>query len=196
MTAAELDQTLAVSGLDVECAEYHGALCGWLCRTDQVPLDMGYAQGDLQGQADIVEQLRRLQQEALESLQSSDMSFAPLLPSDDQSISHRAESLGQWCQGFLYGLGGAERLNLDDCSEEMSEIVEDFTQITKAYEQTDDFDDDQLNETEMAYAELVEFVRVGVQLVFVEMRQQSKQDESDPSYAHALADRPDDASLH
>ena len=58
---------------------------------------------------------------------------------------------------------------IQDASElpgEVGEIVRDLTEISRA-----DVDDARRHESnESAYAELVEFVRVGVQLVFEELR--------------------------
>ena len=92
------------------------------------------------------------------------MSFQPLLPGDDASIGDRTSALGEWCQGFLYGLGtgvgGCRRLRV--LQGEAAEVVRDMTEITHV--DVDPDDDPESNEA--AYAELVEFVRVGVQLLY------------------------------
>jgi uncharacterized protein YgfB (UPF0149 family) len=69
-----------------------------------------------------------------------------------------------WCTGFLYGLGtsAADPQRLPG---ELGEIVRDLTEITRA--DVDTRDTREANES--ALAELVEFVRVGVQLVFDEL---------------------------
>jgi uncharacterized protein len=111
------------------------------------------------------------------------MGFEPLLPSDAQPIEARTTALAEWCQGFLYGLGAG---NIPDASRlpgEVGEIVRDFAEITRAG--VDGAETEESNES--AYAELVEFVRVGVQLLFEELS----------AARRAPAPAPDDAApLH
>jgi uncharacterized protein YgfB (UPF0149 family) len=93
------------------------------------------------------------------------MEFDILIPGDDHSIEERTQALTLWCTGFLYGLGtsAADPQRLPG---ELGEIVRDLTEITRA--DVDTSDTREANES--ALAELVEFVRVGVQLVFDELR--------------------------
>ena len=88
-----------------------------------------------------------------------------LLPSDAQSLESRTAALAQWCQGFLYGLGSGSIPDVGGLPGDVGEIVRDLTEITRAG--VDDGDGEESNEG--AYAELVEFVRVGVQLLFEEL---------------------------
>jgi uncharacterized protein YgfB (UPF0149 family) len=97
------------------------------------------------------------------------MAFYPLLPPDDRPLSLRADGLADWCSGFMHGLGeaaasGAGRDVLG--GEVMREIMEDFAEIARVTLGDDETD----LEAEAAYTELVEFVRVSVQLVFEELR--------------------------
>jgi uncharacterized protein YgfB (UPF0149 family) len=73
--------------------------------------------------------------------------------------------LALWCTGFLYGLGTGQISDLDALNGDVGEIVRDFTEISRAT--GDDADADESNE--QAYAELVEFIRVGAQVVFEEL---------------------------
>ena len=91
--------------------------------------------------------------------------FEPLLPADDQPIGARTAALAQWCQGFLYGLGAGGITDASGLPADTGEIVRDFTEISRAG--VDETQDEESNEA--AYAELVEFVRVGVQLLFEEL---------------------------
>ena len=88
-----------------------------------------------------------------------------MLPGDDVPIADRASALGQWCQGFLYGLGTSPIPDADALPEEVAEIVRDLTSITQV--SVDVQETDEANE--QAYSELVEFVRVGAQLLFDEL---------------------------
>jgi hypothetical protein len=94
--------------------------------------------------------------------------FAPLLPDDDDSTAVRATALAHWCEGFLHGLVAGdhgedlrERLK----AEPLSDIIRDLLQITRAA--VDEDCDEESDEA--AYAELVEYVRVAVQLAYEEL---------------------------
>ena len=161
----------------------HGAVCGALCRLqpddiDPVSLlDDNDAPPDERGRA----ALMRLIDEALSSLCNVDVGFMLLLPDDDDvGLGERARALAAWCEGFLYGLAGQAKLDLKACSEEVREIVRDFSQFTRAG--LGEGDDVEVEEG--AYAELVEYVRVGAQLVFMELRPRDNGSDSDTPTIH------------
>ena len=79
------------------------------------------------------------------------------------------EALSAWCEGFLYGISTGKALNLKQCSPELKEILKDFTDFTRAG--MDEDSDVELEEG--AYAELVEYIRVGAQLVYMELRREA-----------------------
>ena len=94
--------------------------------------------------------------------------FALLLPDDDESPARRATALAHWCEGFLHGLVSAKHpdaLKERLAAEPLSDIIRDLLQMTRAT-----FDeDDGLEESEAAYSELVEYVRVAAQLTYEEL---------------------------
>jgi uncharacterized protein YgfB (UPF0149 family) len=104
--------------------------------------------------------------------------FEPLLPDDSDPTAIRAEAIARWSEGFLHGLvSGAkdEELKKRLASEPLNDIIKDMLQITRA---TADYDtDDETNET--AYAELVEYLRVAVQLTYEELAEYRSQPEDD-----------------
>jgi uncharacterized protein len=99
------------------------------------------------------------------TLVGNDADFEPLLPDDEAPLSERADALSLWCQGFLYGLGSGTTPDPSTVSMEAGEIIRDLTDITHVGVEVDE----QNEENEVAFAEVVEFVRVGVQLLFVEL---------------------------
>jgi hypothetical protein len=102
------------------------------------------------------------------ALDSGDMELVLLLPHDDEQLETRAESLGLWCQGFMHGLGAASESGADSplLTEGITkEIITDFSEITRAAFSADETE----AEAEAAYIELVEFVRVSVQLAYEEL---------------------------
>ena len=99
------------------------------------------------------------------TLVGNDADFEPLLPDDESPLALRADALSQWCQGFLYGLGSGTTSDPGKVSVEAGEIIRDFTEITHVGVDADEENE----ENEVAFAEVVEFVRVGVQLLFAEL---------------------------
>jgi uncharacterized protein len=163
----EIQRVLTEQRSLADAAEAHGTLAGCLCAA------VGYRFQDWmheilpEGRADALSTaaLRQLYLDTAGALEGPEMEFELLLPEDEHSISSRTLALGQWCQGFLYGLGTSAIQDASALPGEVGEIVRDLTEITHV-----GVDDGQSPETnESAYAELVEFVRVGVQLVFEEL---------------------------
>ena len=96
------------------------------------------------------------------------MSFQPLLPDDAEALMQRVDALAQWCQGFNHGLFVAARTSAAEDeirSGNTAEIVSDFAEMAQVAVGPDEAD----AEGEAAYAELVEYVRVSVQLVYEEL---------------------------
>ena len=150
-----------------DAAEAHGTLAGCLCGAAgyrfedwlKEILPEGRAQDAAHGT------LLELFEATAGALREAEMDFEPLLPSDAQPIDVRTAALAEWCQGFLYGLGAGHITAASELPGETGEIVRDFVEISRA-----GVDAEQGEESnESAYAELVEFVRVGVQLLFEEL---------------------------
>jgi uncharacterized protein YgfB (UPF0149 family) len=164
---AGLSTLMARVGYGDEPSSFHGTLVGALCRQkphDVDPADLlddEEARPDAQGQLD----LRALREQVLAALNDLESVFTPMLPADESPLGVRARALGAWCEGFLYGLAGRIHLNLREVSEEVRDVVKDFTEFTRA--SLDPDGDPEVEET--AYTELVEYVRVGAQLVYMEL---------------------------
>ena len=167
MTYTEIQRVLSEERSMTDAAEAHGTLTGCLCAA------IGYRFEDWlleilpEGRAHplATAALRELYLETAGSLEGSEMEFELLLPEDEAPLDSRTVALAQWCQGFLYGLGGSAIQDAGGLPGEVGEIVRDLSEITRV-----GVDSDQNSESnESAYAELVEFVRVGVQLVFEEL---------------------------
>jgi uncharacterized protein len=174
----ELEDTLAAAGSPTEAAEAHGSLCGALCA--QAPLRFETWLEELLPDTDGGESvdggedadsgnhltvLRSVFSQTRDDLGGDSMQFAPLLPDDDEPLSGRTSALAHWCEGFLYGLGASGLTSLEALPGEVGEIVRDMSEISRA-----NIDSDEATETdEQAYAELVEYIRVGVQLIYDEL---------------------------
>jgi uncharacterized protein len=166
-TYNEIQRVLTDERSMTDAAEAHGTLTGCLCAAIRYRFEDWLLEILPEGRAQplAAASLRELYQETAGALEASEMEFELLLPEDEASLDARTVALGQWCQGFLYGLGGSAIQDTNALPGEVGEIVRDLSEITQV-----GVDDGQSVESnESAYAELVEFVRVGVQLVFEEL---------------------------
>lgn len=164
---SDLATVLSSLGYRDDAAAFHGALCGALCRQKPEEIDPVALldDEDIEPGPQARAELRQVCEQTVSALADMQTGFMILLPDDDVGLGERARSLGAWCEGFLYGLAGRIKLDLRECTEEVREIVKDFTQFTRA---SLDAGDD-LEVEEGAYAELVEYIRVGAQLVYMEL---------------------------
>lgn len=168
-TYADVTAALNRLGLSQSAAAYHGLLCGALCvqEPEQVdPLRLVEGEMPTTSDGDAIDTLTNLRDTAQLSLADIQTGFAPLLPQDESALGLRTSALSDWCEGFLYGLAGRRTLDLKSCSEEVREVIKDFTEFTRAALR----DSDDLETEEGAYTELVEYIRVGAQLIFMELR--------------------------
>ena len=163
-----LTAALPKLGFDQSAAEYHGALAGCLCvrsAEDVGVLDVLQAvesDGHDLPAGGLLVQLRRETRAALANPESPPNL---LLPPDHLPLAQRATAFGEWCQGFVYGLASGKALDLKSLSADVREIITDLTQFTSVDMEAGDDEEGQ----EAAYADLVEYARVGVQLVFLEL---------------------------
>lgn len=168
---ARVGAALDSAGALGEPAEIHGEFCGLACvmGRDAVAPWATTSLADARSRpADSVETLEDLAAATWTSLDSGDMSFELLMPPDEESLERRADSLALWCQGFMHGLGAAGEPGNENPviqNEVIRDIVGDFSEISRASFAASETEE----EGEAALAELVEYVRVSVQLVFEEL---------------------------
>jgi hypothetical protein len=167
-TFDELQRALVQSRALADAAEAHGTLVGSLCAS-RCSLADWLAEILPEGRAEhaAADSLRAVFDSTAGALLDGTLAFTPLLPADDTPIVARTLALGEWCQGFLYGLGtGVAVPEASQLPGETAEVLRDMTEITHV--DVDPADGAESNEA--AYAELVEFVRVGVQLLFDQLQ--------------------------
>lgn len=170
---AQLDRSFAAAGSPVDAAEAHGCLAGSLCAVAAYRFEHWLAEvmpeeEDASAAAEqLATELAGVFQETAQALGGQAMEFTPLLPDDDASLPVRVRALVSWCTGFLYGLGAGGLPAVDRIPGEVGEVLQDFTELTRA----SDLDPavGELEAAEADFAELVEYVRAGVQLVFEEL---------------------------
>jgi uncharacterized protein YgfB (UPF0149 family) len=167
-TYDEFERVLRDARALPEPAEAHGTLAGALCSSSDYGLlewlheilpDDSPEEDALQSSV-----LQNVYNTMVSTLAGNEADFTPLLPDDESPLSERADALSLWCQGFLYGLGSGPASDPTKVSTEAGEIIRDLTEITHVGVEGEE----QNEENEVAFAEVVEFVRVGVQILFVE----------------------------
>jgi uncharacterized protein len=177
---AQIEQQLQDLHAMTEAAEAHGTLAGSLCAAGGYRIEdwMGEILPDEVAAQAPVTTLRTLFTATSSALAGQDMEFELLLPEDEEPLQRRTEALSLWCNGFLYGLGTAGHTDPTRLPGDAGEIIRDFNQIIQAG--VDESEGDEANES--AYAELVEFVRVGVQIIYEQLAVQREQP-SEPAVA-------------
>ncbi|MCK5769324.1 YecA family protein [Algiphilus sp.] len=167
-----LSAALKSAGLTADPAQFHGALCGALCMRGADDIDPLALLAEERGPVDADSgpaaeaTLRSLRGEVADELSGGSGLTLILPPDEGVTLEQRTRALAAWCDGFIYGLASTGKLDLDGASEEVREAVSDITQFTRAtIEGGDDIETE-----EGAYAELVEYLRVVVQLIHLECR--------------------------
>lgn len=167
----QVAQALDACGSAVHAAEAHGCLVGALCARrvylpaewleELLPAEPGRARDPALTPGLLIELFER----SRAVLEAGDMEFEPLLPPDAASLTERVEALGAWTQGFLYGFGAAGPLPKGALPADVAEVLTDFAEVARAGA----VGAESAEVEESALAELVEFVRVGAQLIFDEL---------------------------
>ena len=171
-----IDKIREKSGISIDVSECHGKISACLCSENMtaealLPEEINADESCLSAETmKLKTVLLSLIAETLEQLNDAEMSFYPLLSPDAESLTDRTLSLSSWCQGYIDGFGlviAQKNISIDQIEQGIiGEIIEDFSQISKLSSAS------VMNEggEELAYMEVVEYVRVGAQLIFEEMK--------------------------
>jgi uncharacterized protein YgfB (UPF0149 family) len=169
-----LRDSLAAAGAVIAIAEVHGGVCGALCAGGIAAARLWLAESldDVELDASpgaVADDLEELIGTSAKMLEEGELKFEPLLPSDDAPLAEQVDALAAWCHGFLTGVGStapaAARGGAE--GEALGEILRDFAEISRA-----GLSDDEAagqDQPDFALAEIQEYVRVSVQIVFEEL---------------------------
>jgi uncharacterized protein len=172
-----------------DAAECHGAITAYICVSGTpgetrwigavLPeLEKAVASGDaLAGEAQRL--FEALYTQTTLQMAEGEFAFVPLLPDDAKDLENRATALGHWCQGFLLGLNTCGITATSNLPVDLAEILQDFTEISQL--STGALSDSE--EDEQAYAELMEYLKVGAMLFYEE-------------FQHNLPSPPNSPQLH
>ena len=166
---------------DDTIASAHGILCGFACVKPDLALDDWL--GEILVSIDLNnlkqkaahQQLAQLYNDTLSQLNNPTLNFQLLIANHNHPLKQQADTLIQWCQGFLVGLGLC-KISTND--ESVLEMIKDFSEISKL-----DIEvlDNQQNAQDLN--EIIEFVRIGT-LLIQETLHPSKQNYISPEILH------------
>ncbi|MGH1428854.1 MAG: UPF0149 family protein [Arenicella sp.] len=170
----QLESSLHLAGLHQPSSEAHGLIVGCIANhmhTAKAPNLLALLAGKeatTDGEpsanyAPLHELLNEVYRDTSEVLLENADEFQLLLVDEDVSLAIRTESLADWCRGYLLGLLQSDSISLDQLPEDGPEIARDILAISEAGPNEEG---EETEEDAWALAELEEYVKVGVQLVF------------------------------
>jgi yecA family protein len=153
----------------VDAADIHGILCGMLAGGMNID-----DQEWLEALADVVNQAETFSKPAqtqitlmfnklCQELIEADFALQMCIPHDNTPINERGKAFVNWVHGFLLGFG-LHQNDLTQCSEDVKEALEDFSQIAKMDEAMEEGE-----ASEQAFFEVLEYVRISAMLCFNEL---------------------------
>lgn len=177
----ELDALLKGCGSSWNAGQAHGLLCSRLSLAGAdgasrwIAQVLGDATSDLAQRGECEEMLDALCAVTWQQLVERQSEFDLLLPDDEDPASMRTKVMAQWCEGYLHGLVAekhSEDLKKRLADEPLADIIKDMLEITRATVGHDADD----NNIDSDLAELVEYLRVAVQLTYEELAEFRKLD--------------------
>ncbi|MEZ5502113.1 MAG: UPF0149 family protein [Halioglobus sp.] len=167
----EFADHLLDQGVLASPSQLHGCLSGLLgagaSPDPEYGLDALGRALDIELHGELASRIMQLYTVTGSALLGEEFAFYPLLPGDDEGIAERAQSLANWCDGFMvgfaYGFAGEEQ-GLGPLSQEAGEILRDIAAMAEAEVVEDEDDED----AEDSFMELVEYLRVAVANIYLE----------------------------
>jgi yecA family protein len=155
---------------EINVAESHGMVCGYICAGSIMNgkswLDaiLGHSQLSKELLNESRTLLLELYQASAYQLQSEAFDFQLLLPDDEEPLPMRAEALSNWCLGFITALKSAG-INIETITPEAKEAGQNLLGISQL-----DYENIEVSEAdEKAYTEVLEYVRVAVLMMYMEI---------------------------
>ncbi|BAU50172.1 hypothetical protein SVA_3636 [Sulfurifustis variabilis] len=165
---AQLTEALSSADVDMSAAEAHGLLTGAIVSpSPPAPARLFFGTGDgfsSPGGRQLLAALEDAARETEYRLRGMEFGFEPMLPAE-ASLDQRVEALADWCRGFIYGIAAGGVRDPGALNGDAGEFLGDALQISEAETSPDESEEEQ----ERDLAEIVEYVRIGVQLVYEEL---------------------------
>ena len=169
MDFSTMQAILTSEDVKSHASELHGVLTGLVCAGFEFE-DQGYLVmlHDLFNEGDgfpvaVKKAIKQMYNELWNGILDDSYSFSLLLPDDDDSMAERGHALSVWVQGFNLGFG-LQQKDTPVVSDEVKEVLTDFVEIANL---SDEMEEDE--DTEQAYFEIGEYVRISALLCFSEL---------------------------
>ncbi|MBL1142005.1 MAG: UPF0149 family protein [Proteobacteria bacterium] len=167
----EVNVELGAIHAGMRASECHGFLCGQFCASNRLDTT-SWQEHLLAGVDDVVDVsdclaiLEQLANQVKAEILSEDISFELLLPEDAAIISVRSSALAEWCAGFVSGLGIGGLGEKPHLQEECDEFIKDVISISRMETSVEEGE-----ESEAAFFEVIEYIRVGAIMLHQEWHQ-------------------------
>lgn len=165
ISQTELNQQLKSAGIGINATELHGFLSGLICGglKDQswLPLLYQFSNDNHAYPTALIQPITEIYEQIGKTLGDVEGFDFELGLTEDESVFARADSLSDWANQFLLGLGLVQA-ELDKEKGEIGEAVDDLQDICQLGYEEDD------NEEELAEAleEIIEYVRTIAMLFY------------------------------
>ncbi|BDM65467.1 hypothetical protein NFHSH190041_29190 [Shewanella sp. NFH-SH190041] len=117
-------------------------------------------------------------QDATARLADVEFGFVPMLPEEEEPLADRVEALSLWTQSFLTGLAIIQP-KLNKGSADVREVIQDLAEIARV-----ELDVTEDEESEAAYMEILEFVRMAAILCYSEFGPEPSADNQEEKVIH------------
>jgi uncharacterized protein len=173
----ELAAVLEAARVELSAAEVHGIIAGTVSvPAARAPGALFFGRKPVTPTPEVEQFLRfiaALQEDVHLRLDEADFEFQPLLPGAAAELPEQVEGLAAWTRGYMLGLAAAGVRDPQQLEGEAGEFLRDALQIGEA-----EMDEDEtLEAQERELAEIVEYLRAGVQLVYDELHATKKTEE-------------------
>lgn len=176
MTFEQLEDLFFALKVQASPSGFHGFICGRLsCGVmglqELIEVSSNWLAMSEEQSDEAERSLQEFYESSLTNLEDLDFLFQPVLPNDDLPLPDRLVAVGEWCSSYISGLGDGMGGEFE-VSEEAKEALEDIAaiaQISSDYEVEED--------SERDYVELVEYIRIAVQLIFTDLHGDPESDE-------------------
>lgn len=173
---ATLENLLFKVDAAMGAVESHGALCGMLCAQGATEATQWLVhvlgEQDESG-SDALRQaaalLMQIYQIVVEQMNDSGAEFELFLPDDEDPLEERLIALGVWCQGFVYGLAAGGVKESTELPGDTQELVRDMIEISRVGQDSLEADSED-EQDEIAFMEVMEYVRMGTLLIYEELQ--------------------------
>ncbi len=166
---ASAQANITTESIKAHASEVHGVLTGLIC-SGFLFEDQGYVAmlNDLFNNGEgfparVKSTVKQMFNELWTDILDDTYSFQLMLPDDDDSLVERGHALGVWVQGFNLGFG-LQQKDTPVASAEIKEVLIDFAEISNL---SDEMEEDE--DSEQAYFEISEYVRISALLCFSEL---------------------------